>query len=358
MLVSSYKNNAIVARLCGNKATPGIQLLFLKSHVFEDQSKVLERCVEQEVKGRGKNELQDGWDNFPTQNSELKAKKMSANMFPTGNGQFSITPFIPMEHLRWYRLQIQGQQILSSKDTGAFDDELYKFSVRIDPLNGETGDVEDVAPLHYDQGQFYPSKSGLGLAGADFWKLQTQKVTPDANGDRQPWCKTNWSEQIDLTDIYSLGNVYNNVCSDATDDVEWSIGALRNFRLFALQSNWLQQLKGWPDSMRNDRAKFESHISHHRARHQKKKHDLSYWLTKASEGSQGGNVTDKGVRVVRGLYQLSAELRQRNKKSSTTYKIKFANDWNEDHEPGWILVCFLVCSCSFALLLVRFSILK
>ena len=31
-------------------------------------------------------------------------------LFPTGHATYAITPFIPMEQLRWYRLVIQGQE--------------------------------------------------------------------------------------------------------------------------------------------------------------------------------------------------------------------------------------------------------
>ena len=54
----------------------------------------------------------------------------------------------------------------------------------------------------------------------------------------QPWFCTEWQGIVDFKDIYSLGNTFDNLCSDASDDVEWSVGALRNFVVVAYKRPW------------------------------------------------------------------------------------------------------------------------
>lgn len=97
ILVSSYRNNTIVARKCGKKDDPqgrgeGIQLLFIKKDAFLDAAEMMEKCEEYATAGRDDYEY-----------------TKEAVPYPTGH-TFEVTPFIPMEHLRWYRLTIQGDK--------------------------------------------------------------------------------------------------------------------------------------------------------------------------------------------------------------------------------------------------------
>ena len=170
----------------------------------------------------------------------------------------------------------------------------------------------------------------------------------------QPWCCTEWTAVVDFKDFYSLGNVYNNVCSDASDDVEWSIGPLRNFKLFSLQRSWLHQhVKLWEDNMplfedeglslhRNPTARrllseegeSPSYKSSPRVASDAK--DLRWWLQKAARAKdhtlRGGGSAQQRRWTVKGLYQLSASLR---KARSGTMFVRLLNDWNVDHEPGF-----------------------
>jgi hypothetical protein len=151
VLVSSYKNNSIVARICGTLKTPGIQLMFIKKDAFESAASLLDKCLQYEKEGRYNDRLDPA-----SEDAEHE------RLFPRGTGKYSVTPFIPMEQCRWYSLQIQGQRLQTAMDTGDMDDELYRLVVRVDPMDPDTGapvddQHKDHEVLQYERGKLIPS---------------------------------------------------------------------------------------------------------------------------------------------------------------------------------------------------------
>eukprot|EP01043_Picozoa_sp_COSAG02_P084271 COSAG02_NODE_22133_length_762_cov_1.238311_1_plen_185_part_01 len=162
---------------------------------------------------------------------------------------------------------------LNAVDTpGKSEDCRYKLRVRLDPLNpkqSENGQycIAGKTTLKYDENHDCVDRNEPNASKKD----ETSSLSPWSHdkpgwkeepvheefqggpGERekklvQPWFSTVWTGKVDYADFYSFGNVYNNLCSDASDDVEWSIGALRNFSLFSCNRGWLNsQVKYWPD---------------------------------------------------------------------------------------------------------------
>ena len=221
------------------------QLLFIKRDAFENASTLLEMFRKYEVMGREVNtDANDAFD---------------VATFPTGHGTYSITPFIPMQQLRWYRLSLQGQR--SATASGGLEDDSFTLNVRLDPIDKETQEIIDSThpeheSLHYDDGGRYAAselqkarweegcsrkwqqhspeedQKGIDAAVAEYEvrrqqnrmnnkrrkKLLESRIPPHS----QPWFYTTWVGLVDLKDVYSIGNVYNNLCSDASDDVSAS----------------------------------------------------------------------------------------------------------------------------------------
>ena len=116
-----------------------------------------------------------------------------------------ITPPIEVVHGSWYYLQLQGERrslaVRERHSTSSRDRPLRLF-VRIDDITDPIDDVggEDrITPMHCNE----------------------------------------WIGMVDFKDIYSLGNVYDNVCSDAGNDVQWTFGPLRAFEIFGLDRVWM-----------------------------------------------------------------------------------------------------------------------
>ena len=151
ILISSYRNNAIVARLSGTMQRPGIQLLFIKNEAFLDSTQLVERCHQYERVGRRQVTREATLDKEHEDNSDT---------FPLGEGTFEITPFIPMEQLRWYRVEIHGDKMSAVDTPGSSEDNLYRLRVRVDPLHHETGEVLGEEVLEYRNGTDHPLQNG------------------------------------------------------------------------------------------------------------------------------------------------------------------------------------------------------
>jgi hypothetical protein len=109
VLVSAYRNNAIVARNSGTMEKPGIQLLFIKQDAFVNAETLIQRCKEYEMEGVTPDLSQR--DNMAqTLHRHQSAQPHDSNAFLSGLGTYSITPFIPMEQLRWYKILITGRK--------------------------------------------------------------------------------------------------------------------------------------------------------------------------------------------------------------------------------------------------------
>jgi hypothetical protein len=362
VLVSSYRNNAIVVRNSGTLEHPGIQLLFIQKDAFEDATMLLQRCKKYEQEGVD-------LDSDPQEEDADSALKDSAH-FLAGMGTYAITPFIPMEQLRWYSLQIVGKHLPKLAGTAAGKNEMQKFDVRIDPLNNDGSFDRSIPPLMYDRGVLVPDQPHVvegWKRGATAHKNAKPKVRPAhiarSHDDRKlskPWLAAEWVGLVDMEDIYSIGNVYNNLCSDASDDVEWSIGALRNVRIFVVKTIFLNsRVKFWPDSTgRMDESVFElsslsTLTSTPRRRHlsssprssasrrnhpvEDTEYDMLFCLGQAMRSPRGEFWTDSlaalsGKAAIYGLYQLSATLQR--SKNGRLY-VRMQNDWNKDYEPGF-----------------------
>jgi hypothetical protein len=197
----------------------------------------------------------------------------------------------------------------------------------------------------------------------------------------QPWFSTVWTGQVDFADVYSLGNVYNNLCSDASDDVEWSIGAFRNFSLFSCNRGWANShVKYWPDicpregnddgvivggdqSPRGDRSPNgtpRGGSPKAAARKDVDREDLRYWLNQAyrspdrkayvKDESKDASNGRKKRWVAKGLYSLSASLR---KSKNGMSHVRLRNDWNVDFEPGFPYSNDIVCRTKPRFLLTK-----
>eukprot|EP01052_Picozoa_sp_SAG31_P015846 SAG31_NODE_1030_length_10250_cov_2.791942_5_plen_1292_part_00 len=55
-----------------------------------------------------------------------------------------------------------------------------------------------------------------------------------------------WQGHINFSDCYTLGNVYDEVCGRAHEDLNWSIGRLRNFRLHGLDHDFTAAVAAMP----------------------------------------------------------------------------------------------------------------
>eukprot|EP01046_Picozoa_sp_COSAG06_P028761 COSAG06_NODE_2616_length_6576_cov_9.041686_1_plen_2031_part_00 len=294
VLVTSYRNNAIVAKLCGSVRQPGIQLIFVKKDAFVSATDMISKCQQYEREGRDSVE----------------------EHFPSGRGTFEITPFIPMEQQRWYRLEIQGGRPQSSARTRHSDERLMKLRVRIDPLDHETREIVKREKPTYD-------KQGTYIPGAKMTKLWFDGPAEGlVNRPRnaiskkersqllriEPWVITEWQGEVDFQDIYCIGNVFDNICCDASINLTWSIGAICNFRIYEVQKAWLRtELQAWPDSVRGSTTPAATSIS-------EDKPDLRHFLKACSESSDHAVYIGGGRRkklrkrrwAVRGLYQLAA----------------------------------------------------
>lgn len=281
VLISSYRNNAIVARLCGTSNSPGVQFLFIKKEAFVDASMLLWNCKQFELDGRPEVKIEQRASKG--EEDRLKAKReheeREARMrdwidkYPRGEGRYEITPFIPMEQKRWYRLEIYGALLLYSGPTtltthcvkselsaaysqtfawslragdkmqavdtpGKSEDFQYKLRVRLDPLCEDNGNycITGKTTLKYDKfhdcidGDAIQKATASGAQWSHDKPVWNEEPVPEqfqgGPGERskklvKPWFSTVWTGMVDYQDTYSIGNVYNNVCSDASDDVEW-----------------------------------------------------------------------------------------------------------------------------------------
>eukprot|EP01046_Picozoa_sp_COSAG06_P044376 COSAG06_NODE_5969_length_3178_cov_21.326405_1_plen_199_part_10 len=114
-----------------------------------------------------------------------------------------LTDPIPMVMKNWYSLLIQGER-RHSGSADAKHGHTTRITLRIDP-------AEHVR----------------------------ESIKAHPKGYLTPWAVFSTSMAIDFKDIYSLGNTFDNQCSDATDDIEWSLGPLRNFELYGLNKRWV-----------------------------------------------------------------------------------------------------------------------
>jgi Ca2+-binding EF-hand superfamily protein len=403
VLISSYRNNALVAKRCGTKEKPGIQLLFMPKTAFADPAHMLAQCEHYATAGRRQAARAAG----------AAAKAAGAAFtyekdddFPLGHGTYEITPFIPMEQLRWYALMIQGDEMAPESPGSA--DHLYKIRVRIDPIgSSDTWDATSDDPEYHrndmDDSQDptldpqdptldpqdptletkYSPRTQDRLkkleqyaakprsAGKTTWHDygntmleynqgaymgEVPKTEKNSEWLVQPWFCTEWQGIVDFKDIYSLGNTFDNLCSDASDDVEWSVGALRNFVVVAYKRPWYnKEVYVWPQQCNRDEdgnAMTKSHDgtprkggvtsprigttsprSPRRKTHRAKDSDLRYWIQECLNSKDYRvKATDGTSWKVQGKYKLTVSPR---KARNGRILVKFQNDINTDHEAGF-----------------------
>jgi hypothetical protein len=385
VLCASYANQAIVVRNSGNINQPGIQLLTIKSEAFDNPARLLEVIEKEEHQG-------------------LDGPK---GIFPNGKGTYALTPFIPMEQLRWYRLVIQGQQ--TDTAAGSRHQKLVHLSIRLDPLCFKTSEPLGPDDDGYEILQYHNGDIQINETTKVKWAAGAKELKPHhevemcleqiehthhaqreakkharsggkntANADRPPWFHSTWIGLVAMKDFYSLGNVYNNLCSDASDTVEWSIGALRNFRLYKLDKVWLKQrVKTWPNYANYDHPygtpthKAVSPNANGRLSQGKSSprgsisptgrtspgrqsrrranepteltRDLVYFLELAEHADKGlltpdmfkplpGQKNFHSKWLMQGVYHLEGQLRTTG---SGRYFVKVINTWNVDYEAGF-----------------------
>lgn len=276
-----------------------------------------------------------------------------------------ITDPIPLIKDNWYSVVIQGERTSGGADHAADvrDAHTTRITLRIDPY-------EDVK----------------------------ESVEKHPAGNLKPWAIFGTSLVVDFKDIYSLGNTFDNQCSDATDDIEWSLGPLRNFELFGINKRWASGSAGKhrlmiheafpPDQTADDGfdavapepergklvAEIESMGNEDRSqaspcRSQASPCDLLHRLAALSQqgakGSRGAFRDDIGgldgkqpvilprykmIAVFKHIHELKgfdrgSDLRQSSGKLGDAQvdenrdkivgRIRLLNVWNEDYEPGF-----------------------
>ena len=188
VLISSYRNNAIVACFSEHMNIDGIEvsrsgfkLMFVPREVFDNAAQTLEMMTR--VSQAGMNDM---------------------------------TPWIELEEQKWITLQFVGER-LSVADNEEKDKFEYKTRIvtRID------------------------NSDELRAAQETQSSAKNSKHYDDSVQQHEPKYQFAWEGMVDLKDVYSLGNVFDNVCSDAADDIEWSLGPLRNFEIFGLHRGWM-----------------------------------------------------------------------------------------------------------------------
>ena len=186
----------------------------------------------------------------------------------------------------------------------------------------------------------------------------------------QPEYQFSWTGPANMHDVYTLGNVFNNLCSDAPDNIHWGLGAVRNVFIFALHRGWThgggnhewedspkQLRKNWVDlegrkrdvyELRSPRSQGLSEIllgntervslDDDGSQRDEFPADLRYFLRKAMDSRDGTLTIDyKGIStdVIVGKYKLNAKFRRKKLGSKSPYAI-LVNDYNIDHEEGFI----------------------
>ena len=139
----------------------------------------------------------------------------------------AITGKFIVQENSWYAIQIQGERRASSDGKlGGGDDDRHPESYNGRPSGG--GGIREEA------------ETSLRL----MTRIDhcTEEYRKDLlNNKRQPvptYCYQ-WVGQVDLKDVYSLGNVYDNLCSQSLDRVGWSNGPIRGFMIFGIKRGWL-----------------------------------------------------------------------------------------------------------------------
>jgi hypothetical protein len=354
VLTTSYRNNAIVMRLCGTCPTPGIQLIFVPKEAFQNAATAVKKCAEYERAGRD----------------------MIYEEFPSGRGTFECTPFIPMQQLHWYRLELQGGPAFDGPSQAGSDHQLTLLRIRVDPIDHDTREIiaqPETAPTYNSDGQYIPSgamkqiwfdgRPPSGLVNKPRpKKRRRKKKDPPPPARVKPWMATEWLGKVDFRDIYAIGNVFDNNCCDASSELNWSIGPLCNLRVFAVQRTWLRSaVYQWPDSVGNNPQSTKNTIETPQVSDSdsspsvrkpvEELPDLRFFLLQATESPDHtvflGATSHGRVRkwAVRGLYQLTAEL-------SETPREEIAFDaslYNPFNPSAWYYVepsleC-VVCDC-------------
>ena len=334
ILVSSYKNNSIVVRASGSIQQPGVQILFVPGDAFKTMAQAAAKCQEYEQVGR----------------------TASSATFPPGGGTYEVTGFIPCEQLRWYRLEIQGSRQTSSRNRDT-DECSCQLHVRMDPLNHKTREpmqAEDTSPHYDDDGRYQPSDAmeQRWFDGTPEGRVNRPRAKPKKTKRSEPdlpiqapWFYTCWTGRVDFADVYGIGNCFDNLCCDTSTELTWSVGAMSNFRLYAIRRSWLKSIvKRWPesgptaedglDSRSESRSPSRSPSASPRAtedwtsspiratesddQSKEVSFDLKHYLRQVEASADhalflnmGGAKSRKNKRwVIRGVYQLSAVLNE------------------------------------------------
>lgn len=307
VLVSSYRNNTIVVRKCGTKTRPGIQLLFIKQDAYQLASTVIPECEKHAKAGR------NGFED------EIVGGRVED--FPDGRGTFEITPFIPMEELRWYRMIVQGDK-LSELSYGSREN-LQRLRVRIDPLGEPSDPKQRNTEVIGDQMLVY---SGGQCKGEQAKTIPNGQI-PNAT---QPWFCTEWTGIVDFQDFYCIGNVYDNLCTDALDEVEFSIGALRNITIFSCKRPWLHAVvRQWPSTCNRD-SDGAIDLGPMTLEHKNQDSDVMYWLRTALN-TRDYQCSWSRSWSIKGIFQMIAKLHSYPK--SGMYSARLYNTMDTDHEP-------------------------
>jgi hypothetical protein len=355
VLVTSYVQNAIVARLCGSIQQPGIRLLFIPNEAFEEASLAMRRCQQLESEGCD----DSGAD----------------SAYPTNKGTFVLTPFIPMQQLQWYRLEIHGEKLITVSTT----EEQLVLRVRVDPLNHDTREIEpdeDSAPMYDEDGQYIvddatkerwsdgrPSAKLINRPAPKRSKKQHQASQQNAI---KPWFQTSWTGPGKLVDVYGIGNVFDHVCTDASGQFNWNLGAMCNIKVFAMQRMWLREnVYMWPNIVPDNRnisirsPQKGSPRSSQSVLDMPVLPDLRYYLDCATRdpdrrvfGSAGRRRRNLHAWVVKGLYHLCAELNE-SERELLQWQWSRYNPFNDDCllYSDWTLRCLMFDFCQWTVLI-------
>ena len=177
-------------------------------------------------------------------------------------------------------------------------------------------------------------------------------------------------ENVDCSYMYCFSLCATYLSLLEMPQVEWSIGAIRNLRIYHLNRQWLKtRVRTWIDSVhrpqstkgmtnrnikqlqsklsgdKNDTSSRHSEVEkrdpyeleydlHYFLRHAEEKRVLGveYDLNSNDREHNGDQQRAPGQWLVQGCYRLTAKLR---KTRSKRILVKMQNDWNTDHEPGF-----------------------
>eukprot|EP01043_Picozoa_sp_COSAG02_P039587 COSAG02_NODE_3138_length_7298_cov_4.879289_2_plen_1023_part_00 len=143
-----------------------------------------------------------------------------------------------------------------------------------------------------------------------------------------------WSGSVDFNNVYSLGNSFDNVCSVPASTVDWTVGPLRRFSAFRVDSDWLLSdvaQKKTVHDMGWTRLRLIAVVHRANAMNEARAYDLRHCLWKALHGQESGIFRNvDGKVVIQGLYRIYGHASLRGRHHIVTMK----NDYAVEHEKG------------------------